>query len=147
MAAKLSTGLRNKMLDTNPLKTIMAAGFIKIYGGTVPATADDGLGGATLLCTVSISSGGTGINFAASAAAGVIQKSGSEVWSGVNVASGTATFFRHVLAADTGTLSTTESRIQGTVATAGADLNLSSVSLTISATQTIDYYSVAIPTL
>ena len=71
----------------------------------------------------------------------------SIVWSGVNVATGTATFYRHVGAADDGTLSTTQPRIQGTVGTVGAELNLSSTSLTTGATQTIDYYSIALPTL
>jgi hypothetical protein len=146
MTMKLSTGLRNKMLDTGSLKSIFAAGFIKIYSGSAPADADAAVTG-TLLCTISISSGGTGINFAASAASGVLQKNGSEVWSGVNAATGTAGYFRHVAAGDTGASSTTEARIQGSVATAGGELNLTSVSLTSGATQTIDFYSIALPTL
>lgn len=145
--AKQSTGLRNYVLDTGSLKAALAAGFIKIYGGTVPATADDALGSATLLNTVSVNSTGTGINFDTSASGGVIAKAPGEVWSGVNSASGTATFFRHVTAADTGASSSTERRIQGTIATAGADLNLSSTALTSGATQTVDYYSGALPTL
>lgn len=144
MTMYLSTGLRNKLLDANPLKTIFAAGFLKIYAGAVPADADAAVTG-TLLCTISIGSSGTGINFAASAASGVISKSGSETWSGVNAASGTATYFRHVAVGDDGTLSTTQARIQGTVSTAGANLNLSNVALTSTATQTIDYYSFGLP--
>jgi len=144
---QLSTGLRNKMLDTNPLKTIFAAGFIKIYGGAVPPDADSALGSATLLCTISNNSTGTGINFASAAASGVLQKASAEVWSGVNAASGTATFFRHVAVGDDGTSSTTQARIQGLVALAGGELNLTSVALVNAATQTIDYYSVALPTL
>lgn len=147
MALKSSTGLRNKLLDTNSLDAIMAAGFIKIYSGTAPASADDAVpGGATLLCTISINSTGTGINFAASASNGVLAKAGGEVWSGVNAATGTATWFRHVAAGDDGTLSTTQARLQGAVGTAGAELNLSSTSLVSAATQPIDFYSVALPT-
>ena len=109
----------------------------------MPATADDPIGSATLLTT--IKNGSAGINFAAGAASGVLNKDASETWSGVNAASGAASFFRHVLAADTGLSSTSAARIQGTVAVAGADLNLTSVALTSGATQTVDFYSVAMP--
>lgn len=143
---KLSTGLRNKLLDTGSLKATFAAGFLKIYSGAAPADADAAVTG-TLLCTISIASGGTGINFAAAAVAGVLQKLSSETWSGVNAATGTAAYFRHVAAGDDGTLSTTQARIQGTVATSGADLNVASVALVAAATQPVDFYSVALPTL
>lgn len=145
MTIKASTGLRGKLLDTGSLKATLALGFIKIYSGAAPATADAAVTG-TLLCTISNASTGTGINMAAAAVAGVLAKLSSETWSGVNAATGTAGYYRHSAAGDTGVLSTTESRLQGTIATAGADMNLSSVSLTSAATQTIDYYSVALPT-
>jgi hypothetical protein len=144
--AKFSTGLRNKLLDTNSLDAIMAAGFIKIYSGAAPADADAALTG-TLITTISIASSGTGINFAAAAAAGVISKASAETWSGINGASATASHFRHVAPGDTGALSTTEPRIQGTCALAGGDLNLTSLSLVASNTQVIDFYNVALPTL
>lgn len=146
MALKTSTGLRTKLLDDSSLASVLHNGFIDIYAGTTPASADDAIGGATLLCRISVNSGVTGLTFGA-AANGTISKNGSEVWSGVNAASGTATFYRHVAPGDTGALSTTAPRIQGTVAIAGGELNLSSVALTSGATQTIDYYSVTLPTL
>lgn len=148
MALQISTGLRNALLGTGSLKSILALGFIRIYSGTPPATADAAIGGGnTLLCTISVASSGTGLTFEASATGGVLPKNASEVWSGVNAASGTATFFRHVAVGDTAALSTTEARMQGAIATAGAELNLSSVGLTSGATQTIDYYTAAVPTL
>lgn len=149
MALKLSTGLRNKMLDTGSFKSIMNLSFLKIYKGTPPATADDIAAAADLLCTVSVNSTGTGVTMAASAASGAISKNGSEVWSGAVTGTGTntATWFRHVAAGDTGAASTTEARLQGVVATAGGELNLSSTSLSNGATQTIDYYTFALPTL
>ena len=144
MALKSSTGLRNKLLDTGSLKTTLALGSIKIYSGTPPASADDAIGGGnTLLCTITVNSGATGLSMAAAAVNGVLSKLTTDVWSGVNAASGTASFYRHVAAGDTGASSTTEARLQGLVAVAGAELNLSSVNLTAGATQTIDYYSVA----
>lgn len=146
MTLKTSTGLRNKILDTDSLKTVMALGFVNIYAGSEPATADAALGGATLLCVVSNNSTGTGLTLD-TAAAGVLPKTPSEVWSGVNGASGAATFYRHVAVGDDGTLSTTQPRIQGSIATFGAELNLTSTTLTSGATQTIDFYSIAEPTL
>ena len=110
-------------------------------------TADDAVGAATLLCAVTLNSTGTGINFDAAAAGGVLQKAPGEVWSGANVTGGVDAWYRHVAAGDDGTLSTTAPRVQGLVGVAGADLNLSSVSLVAGATQTVDYYSLAWPTL
>ncbi len=146
MSIIASTGLRNKILDTNPLKAILAGGFVKLYAGPVPADADAALaGGNTLLCTVSVNSSGTGLTFDPAAVNGVIVKNVSEVWSGVNAASGTATFYRHVTPSDTGALSTTEARLQGTVGLAGADMNISNNVLVAAATQALDYYAVAMP--
>ena len=148
MTLKVSTGLRNKLLDTGPLRTIMAGGLIKIYSGTAPASADDAIGGGnTLLCTVSVNSTGTGVTFDTTATNGTIAKNPSETWTGVNVAAGTASFYRLVAAADDGTSSATQARIQGDIGLAGADMNFTSTSLSLSATQTIDYYVVALTTL
>lgn len=145
---KASSGLRNYLLDTGSLKAALNLGFIKIYSGTVPATADAAIaGGNTLLCTISVSSGGTGLTMEASASSGVLEKNASETWSGVNAATGTASFYRHVTASDTGASSTTERRVQGEIALVGAEMNLSSVSLTSAATQTLDAYAIALPTL
>lgn len=141
---KISTGLRNGLLVTGSLKSQLDSGVIKIYSGAEPASADDAVTG-TLLCTISVNSTGTGITFETTATAGVLAKKSSEVWSGVNAATGTAGYFRHVQPGDTGVSSTTQKRIQGTVAVAGADLNLSAVGLTSGATQTIDYYNIALP--
>lgn len=146
MAYKVSTALRDGMLAGSSLKEQLDGGFIKIYAGTVPSTADDALGSATLLCTISVNSTGAGINFDTAASAGVLSKAPAEVWSGVNTATGTATFFRHVAATDNGALSTTAPRIQGAIGTSGSEMNLSSVNLVSGATQTIDYYNAALPT-
>lgn len=146
MTFHVSTAMRNKLLDTGSLRATLAAGFIKIYSGTAPTDADQATTGS-LICTISISSGGTGINFDVAAVGGVLQKAPAETWSGVNAATATASYYRHVQAADTGVLSTTQPRLQGDIATSGQEMNLSSVALVSGATQTIDFYSVALPTL
>lgn len=147
--AKASTALRNKLLDTSPFRTVFNLGFLKIYAGPVPASADDALIGGThtLLVTISNNSTGTGLTFAAAAANGAITKNLAETWSGVTIAAGLASFYRLVTAADTGGASTTEARLQGTIATSGADLNLTTVSLLVSTTYPVDAYSVSVPTL
>ena len=148
---KASNGLRNFMLDDASLKDALDDGVVRIYAGTVPATADAAIGGATLLCEITDNDqglgAGQGVDFEANAVSGVLSKASAQIWSGTNVATGTATFFRLETQADDGSSSTTYERIQGTIATAGADLNLQSTSLVNTELQTIDYFSVAIPTL
>lgn len=141
---KLSTGMQNKLLDTGSLKSILNGSLIKIYSGAEPADANAAVTG-TLLCTVSVNGSGTGLTMAAAAASGVLAKNSGEVWKGTNATTGTAGYFRHVASGDDGTLSTTQARIQGSIAVSGADLNLSSTLLTGGAEQTIDYYSLALP--
>jgi hypothetical protein len=144
MAVKFSTGARTKLLSDSSLASMFADGTIKVYTGPVPASADDAVSG-TLLCTISLNSTGTGITFDP-ATGGVLPKAVAEVWSGVNVASGVARYFRHVAPGDTGGSSTAQPRIQGTIGTVGDDMNFSSTNLTSGATQTIDYYNVVMPT-
>lgn len=146
MTLKVSTGLRNAMLSTGSLVAGLGSPLIMVYGGTVPATADADVTG-TLLCIISLNSTGDPLGFDP-ATGGTLPKAAAEVWSGTNVASGTATHFRIVDSAfpDDGTASTTQMRLQGTCGTAGADLNMSSVNLTAGATQTIDASNITLPT-
>ena len=145
MAIKTSTGLRNAMLATGSAKAALDGGRINIYAGAAPATADDAVGGATLLCAITLNSTGTGILFDTAAVNGVLAKKPSETWSGSIVATGTATWYRHVAAADDGTLSTTAPRLQGTVALIDADLNIDPNFIS-GQTKVIEHYVIALPT-
>lgn len=142
---KFSTGFRNSVLGTNPAKTVMAGGQIMIYSGPVPATADAALDPSCVLLTT-ITNNGVGINFDAPTG-GSLPKAAAETWSGTNAATGTASFFRHVAPGDDATASTTQPRLQGSVATAGGELNLSDVNLVQGAVQSLDFYTLAFPTL
>ncbi len=142
MALKLSTGLRDGMLDTNPFKTLLDASRVKIYSGVAPATADAAEG--TLLVSIGSDNADTHCHFLAAAVSGVLSKN-ADIWSGVASASGTASYFRLVVNTDTGVLSTTEIRMQGTVGTSSADINMSSVSITSGATQTVDTWDLTMP--
>lgn len=144
MAVKISTGLATAMLGAQGIDAILNLGFIKIYSGTPPAAADDALGGATLLVTISNASSGTGLTLD-TPVNGVLDKTPGEVWSGVVVAGGSPTFYRWEMPGDTGGASTSEVRLQGSVAVAGADLNMTNATLTASATETIDVYKLRMP--
>lgn len=149
MALLTSTGLRDHLLDTGSVRTALDLGFINIYSGTPPATADAALDGGTnvLLCQITVDAvADAGISFATDAASGSLAKAPGEVWRGINADSGVATFYRHVAAGDVGDLNTIVPRLQGSIATAGAEMNLSNTTLNISSEQKIDYYLVNLPT-
>ena len=146
MAIKASTGLRDGALGDSSIKDLLDLGFIDIYAGAVPATADADVTGHTKLCRISFNSTGDGLEMDPPSG-GIMSKPSGDVWSGTNLATGTATFYRHVSPSDTGALSTTEPRLQGTVGVAGADINLASVALVSGATQPLDTYHIVFPTL
>jgi hypothetical protein len=117
--------------------------------GTGPNTfaLSTAVSGGTISVAVSDMSGGVaavnGITFGGSDA-GVIAK-GTGVWSGVNGNTGTAGWFRLCSAiADAGTSSTTAIRMDGNIASSGANLNMTT-SLTATATTTIDTASLTFP--
>lgn len=145
MALQQSTGLRSQLLDTAPFRTIFNLGFLKLYAGSVPANADAAFTG-TLLLTVSNNNTGTGLTFAA-ASSGVITKTLAEVWSGTTIAAGTATYYRLVAVGDTAGLSTTQARLQGLVAQAGAEMNLPTIALLNTTLYAVDNYAFSLPTL
>lgn len=133
MAIRLSTGAINKLLDTGSFKGLFTGGFIDIYTGTQPASPNTGAGtvGATKLCTVYSDGASAGLNFAAAATDGVLSKLGTETWSGTMLANGQAGWFRLRETSDTGLSdSTTAARMDGAIATSGAQLNLGSLTFT-----------------
>lgn len=148
MALLASTGLRNALLDTGSLKSSLADGFIKIYqsaAGDVPTTADQAITAShTLLLTIYGDGISAGLNLG-TASAGQIGKDAGESWSGTVTTTGTATFFRFVAPGDTGASSSTQKRLQGRVGVSGAELNISSLSLTAGNTQAINFISINMP--
>ena len=131
--------------------------------GVITLTARPGLG--TALNTWAVTGTGTTISFGTlvdmgsvtagvaaanalrwgDAAAGVLTKLSTQTWSGVAGATGTAGWFR-IEAATTDSLALDSAelykRIDGSVATSGGELNLSNTSITNTATQTIDTFSI-----
>jgi len=141
---KRSTGLRNYMLASGSFKAALAGTVLRIYGGAAPASADESIGSAVLLCTISVDGDGTGVTLDATASGGVIVKNPSEVWTGDVTTTGTASFFRMEFDADTGAFSTSAVRMQGTVGLVGADLNFSSINLAPGDARRINYFAASI---
>jgi len=143
MAEKMSTGLCNALLDTSSLKAIFSAttAELRIYGGTVPATADAAPATPTPIATVK--EGGAALTFAASASAGTIAKS-ANAWTDSSAAGGTATFYRLVLSADANDASATAKRIQGTIGVGGADMNVGSTTIAGAAVFTVNTFTQSI---
>jgi hypothetical protein len=78
-------------------------------------------------------------------AAGVIAKETGFAWSGEIDETGTAGYFRLVLTTDDDDDSATAIRLQGSISTSGAELNLSNLNLVDGATLTIDVFSLNEP--
>lgn len=145
--AKFSTGLRTGMTDSTGARTALNNGFLKIYGGAVPADADAAVTG-TLLATLSDNGGGGGLTFISPVVAATLTKTAAQVWKTNSItATGTATYWRFVAAADDGTLSTTAPRIQGTVGTVGADMEMSNTLFTAGQPWTLNSFAALLPTL
>ena len=145
MALRLSTGLRTALAGTQGLKGILEGGFLDIYSGGQPSTADLAETGVKLarLSKASGTSGTDGLLFG-TAGAGIIPKS-AEVWSGTILTAGVAGYFRLYGTAGTSGSSSSEKRIDGNVGVSGSDMVLANTSLVAGATLTIDTFSLEVP--
>ena len=150
MALKASTGLRNAVLADGSFRGTMEAGNncrLRIYDGAPPASADAAVpAGHALLVEITVDGAGAGLTFEAAATGGTLEKNGNEDWQGTVSNTGTARYFRLIADGDDATESQAQPRLQGEIATTGAELNLSSVELTESAVQPIDFFVVNFPT-
>lgn len=142
-----STGLATYIAVTGSIKDALDGGFLRLFSGPVPASADAAIDGSSVELVL-ISTGGdgtTGLTFEASAPGGVLVKTEADKWSGVIAATGTATFYRFCEAGDSGAApSATAKREQGTVGTTiASEGTLTSVALTSGNTQNIDIFQIA----
>jgi hypothetical protein len=140
-----------EMLNDIPQLSAIASGsdgniFVASRLAGVAFTIASGGGTGTISALTSSVAAAVALNTLklAAPAAGVIAKT-SDVWSGVALADGTAGYFRLVTNLDDATLSTTQVRIQGTVSTSGAELNLTNINIASGATQTIDTFQLTEP--
>lgn len=145
MALKFSIGLVNALAATSSYKAALegGAGFlIDIYSGSRPGDPNDPPSG-TKLVTISLGGTGDGMSFENAAPTdALLKKKASETWSGTVIANGVATWYRLRKTTDAGASSTTETRIDGTVGTSGADINLTSTNMVTGAPFTVSSYAI-----
>lgn len=159
MTLKATPATKNALLDAIGLKEQLDDGFLYIFSGAAPATAEEALNMATThteLLKVSVGDDGvTGLTFDAPAS-GVVSKAAAETWSGTCSFDGfnaattqTPTFFRYCAAGDNGrgvANASTGYRLQGTVSAlgGGGHLQIGSGSLTDGVLQPIGAFSIAV---
>lgn len=157
MALKQSTGLCQALLTTSDFKSIFDGGYLIIYSGSVPATADAADDEDNILVVVAEDStpatdwvrpfGGTGGTFD-EPVAGVISKAAAEVWEGeVRTAAPNgyvATHWRLVKSDDTGASSTTQPRIQGTIGLGGTDMVVGNTTLVAAANFPVNFFTLSL---
>lgn len=142
--------------ESSPEYTASSAGaVVTITAARGSGAAPNGFAVSATLTTLTASYGAmaggvtavNGLRFGVAAAGSVAKKTG-DVWSGTNVASGTAGWYRFVGAvADSAASDSAEAQIRedGAIATSGAQLNMSSTTLTSGATTTVDTWSRTLP--
>lgn len=150
MTIKLSTGARTLLAGTSGFGATFANGVIHVYSGPQPLTADAAVTGTLLgkitkdAAAFAFGSSTNGLTFAA-ASAGTISKS-TDVWKMLGLAVGTAGWFRLMgNATDALGVSTAAPRMDGTIGTSGADLNLSNIAIIVDAPSTVDVFTFTIP--
>lgn len=144
MTTKISTGLAEHIAGTGSLRgAFNGTCRISIYGGAEAADADAAATGATLLCTILAS--GSPLQFETAVTGGIVTKAAAQTWSGVNAATGAATWFRVEATTDDRTASTTALRLQGSIGTVLGDMIMTNPNLVSGATKTIENFRMAVP--
>lgn len=159
MALRLSTGLLNLLMSQSAgslaglsFGDLFIDGVIYIYTGAQPATADLTESGTNIL--IISESGGAftpasptnGLEFEEDSTDGILEKASAETWQGIGIGGGgTAGWFRFYANARTQGASSTSVRFDGMCATTGGELTMSSTTIVVAATTTIDAFSVTLP--
>lgn len=140
-----SSSVLTPIYTTGGIKGALQLGFINIYSGPQPLSGNTAATG-TLLGTVTKDGDGvTGVTFDAPVSA-VLGKAVAETWKFVGLAAGTAGWGRFYPAGGNPALtSTSEARIDFSIATSGADVSLSNISITVGAPNTVDALSISKP--
>jgi hypothetical protein len=131
MAIKLAVGLRNTIVDNMISNWGGTSAVLRLYTGTVPASADTAPTG-TLLVEVTMTSGWN------AAATGVATLVAGNTSIGVAVATGTAGYA--ALGDSAGTF-----RVYGSIGTTGTDFIVSAVAITTGATITCTQCTITQP--
>jgi len=138
-----SVGLRNAAMGNTGFRGALTGGELRLYGGAIPAAADESIGAANLLCVLTDGGTGGGLNFELPQGA-VLSKETGQVWQGTPLMAGQCTFWRFVLGSDDDAASATAVRVQGTSGTVNADLVMEPL-LDPSVPFILNYFSLAMP--
>ncbi len=152
MSIRLSDALRDSMLETTSVEAALTLGFLIIYSGSQPASANDAATG-TRLATIAVSDGAVGLTYDPIVTAGTLPKAVAETWSGTAAATGTAGWFRlNALStnkAGTETAAATGGAgnvaMDGSIAVTGGDINMSNVSIVSGALQSVTVFNIVMP--
>lgn len=149
-----AAALRDAIIRAGIYRATSSGAVVTVLAPVGTGDAHNGLALATTVTTLTATSGGNitggvdaanGLKFAAPAS-GAVSKSGT--WSFVGVAAGTAGWFRLKAAiTDAGGADSTfvYPRLDGSVATSGADMNLSNITIAVSAPTTVDSFTYTQP--
>ena len=147
-----AAALRDAIIRAGICHATSSGAVVTVLAPSGTGDAWNGLALSTTVTTMAATSSGNmasgvdavnGLKFAAPAS-GILSKSG--VWSFNAVATGTAGYFRmKASATDAGDVTTTLARLDGSIGTSGADMNLSNLSITASAPTTIDTLTITCP--
>lgn len=143
MTINVSTGLRAALLGANPFKTALAPFFVDLYSGTQPESADSAPIG-TLLMTVSVGHDGVTGGQWGNVAGGVLPLAANQVLQGVGLVAGSAGWFRFRLAGDGNDASTLALRMDGAIASFGADLDMADTTVAVGQVRTLDAFQVTV---
>lgn len=125
------------LATVNVFASVTANATVTINGGSSSTLGGTGSANAGV-------AGNNTLNFQV-AANGAIAKT-TDAWKANATANGTAGWFRYVAGGHTvGGNSTTDIRFDGSIATSGGDLTLSSLTITANAVQTINTFTVTVP--
>jgi len=161
MAFRLSTGLVNLMMAQTggslvgaSFGTLFLDGVIYVYTGSQPATADLTESGTNILIisesglTFTPSSPTNGLEFEDDPTAGVLEKDSGETWQGIGIGGGgTAGWFRFYANNRLQGASSVSVRFDGACGTSGTEMIMSSTTVVVGATTTIDTFSVTNPSV
>ena len=121
----------------NPLAALLNSGTLLVYTGTQPTDANTALSGQTLLVTLTFGATAFGTAVASgSAGSKVVTATANAITAGTCVATGTAAWFR-CLKSDAVTVV-----LDGSVSTAGADLNFSTTAFSTGAVVSVSSFTI-----
>ena len=140
------------MLEDSSVEAALTFGFLIIYSGSQPASANDAATGVRL-ATIAVSDGLVGLTFDPIVTAGTLPKAAAETWSGTAAATGTAGWFRfNELVTDKAGTETasatggpTNKAMDGSIAVTGGDINMSNVSVVSGALQSVTVFNIVQP--